>query len=209
MRMPNSDVGLRRHLIVGLGNPGEKYRSTRHNVGFMVVDRVAETNNISLAKQKFQAVFGAGRINDVPVVIAQPMTFMNRSGTAVKSLSDFCGLKSTDIIVIHDDLDLALGAIRIKEKGGHGGHNGLRSVMEVCGTDAFMRIRVGIGRPPGTQAASEYVLDQFDTEQKSQLSHIVNMAAEAVEFILFQGAAAAKNRFHQKSNLKPYLGREL
>ncbi len=145
------------HLVVGLGNPGPEYAGTRHNAGFRVVERLAEDFGIPLAHERCQALFGSGSIRGVAVVLAKPMAFMNRSGPPVKGLIDFLGISSGRTVVIHDDLDLALGRLKIKEKGGHGGHKGVRSLMDAVGGGDFIRVRIGIGRsrlPDGLQPAS-------------------------------------------------------
>ena len=160
-------------LIVGLGNPGEEYRYTRHNMGFVVVDRFAEANQILLDRRKFDVVFGRGKVGTQPIILAQPMTFMNRCGPAVRDLTRFFGLSAQDVLVIHDDIDLVFGKIRIKEKGGDGGHNGVKSLIEAWGGGAFTRLRVGIGRPQTRQAIRAYVLGRFDAQQEALLEDVI------------------------------------
>ncbi len=145
-------------LIVGLGNPGEEYRFTRHNMGFMVVDRLAQARQIPLAKRKFNVIFGRGKLGSLSVILAKPMTFMNQCGPAVKDLAHFFRLDTQDVTVIHDDIDLVFGKLQIKEKGGDGGHNGVKSLIEAWGSGAFTRLRIGIGRPQTQQAVRAYVL---------------------------------------------------
>ena len=196
-------------LIVGLGNPGEKYRLTRHNMGFMVVDRIAQTHRILLDRRRFKVIFGRGKVADRPVILAKPMTFMNLSGLAVKDLVSFFKLDTKEILVIHDDMDLVFGKIRIKQKGGDGGHNGVKSLIEACGSGAFVRLRVGIGRPQTRQEARAYVLGRFDTNQEKLLDDVITMAQDAVETLLLKGLPEAMNRFHGKTIPERNMGRRL
>jgi PTH1 family peptidyl-tRNA hydrolase len=196
-------------LIVGLGNPGERYRFTRHNTGFMVVDRLAQTNEILLGKRKFNAVFGRGKIEGLPAILVKPMTFMNQCGPAVRDLAHFFRLGIQDILVIHDDIDVVFGKLKIKEKGGDGGHNGVKSLIEALRSDEFTRIRVGIGRPQTEKDISPYVLERFDAEQETLLSDIISSARDAVETVLFKGVSEAMNRFHGKTISECNIGRRL
>jgi len=196
-------------LIVGMGNPGEEYRLTRHNVGFMVVDRLARRHGILLDKRHCESIFGLGMVKGRPVVLAKPMTFMNLSGTAVKDLASFLKLDTKEILVIHDDMDLIFGKIRIKQKGGDGGHNGVKSLIEAFGSGAFVRVRVGIGRPQTRQEAKAYVLGGFDTNQERLLDDVIDMAQDAVDTVLFKGLSEAMNRFHGKTIPERNIGRRL
>lgn len=196
-------------LIVGLGNPGEKYRFARHNTGFMVVDRLAQVHSISLGKRRFKVAFGLGKVGGRPVILAKPMTFMNLSGPAVKELARFFKLDTKEILVIHDDIDLVFGEIKIKQKGGDGGHNGVKSLIEACGSSGFARVRVGIGRPQPRQEVKAYVLGRFDAEQQRLLDDVITMAQDAVETILFKGLSEAMNRFHGKIIRQDDVGRKL
>ncbi len=190
------------HLVVGLGNPGSEYAGTRHNAGFRVVERLAEDFAIPLAHEKCQALFGSGSIRGVAVVLAKPMAFMNRSGPPVKGLIDFLGISSERTVVIHDDLDLALGRLKIKEKGGHGGHKGVRSLMDAVGGGDFIRVRIGIGRsrlPDGLQPDTvEYVLGCFSEQEEALLEPVLARACEAVVAVLCQGTREGMNRFNGK-----------
>lgn len=186
-------------LIVGLGNPGEKYRPTRHNVGFVVVDRLSEAHQLPLDKHKFDVVFGRGKVGRQPVILAQPMTFMNRCGPAVRDVAHFYKLGMQDVLVIHDDIDLVFGKMKIKEKGGDGGHNGVKSLIEAWGSGAFTRLRIGIGRPQTQQAVRAYVLARFDAQQEALLEDVIVGAQDAVETILFKGVREAMNQFHGKT----------
>jgi len=186
------------HLIVGLGNPGKAYRLTRHNVGFMVVDRLAHRHRISLNNRKFKSIFGLGKVNGRRVILAKPMTFMNLSGPAIRDLTHFFNLDKKNLLVIHDDIDLVFGKIKIKQKGGDGGHNGLKSLIEVFGSGAFARVRIGIGRPATGQEVKGYVLNSFDAQQEAVLDEVITMAQDAVETLLLKGLKEGMNRFSRK-----------
>jgi len=185
-------------LIVGLGNPGEAYRLTRHNIGFMVVDRLAYRHRILVDKRRLKAVFGLGRVDGRPVILAKPMTFMNLSGPAVRNLAHFFHLDAKDLLVIHDDIDLVFGKIKIKQKGGDGGHNGLKSLIEAFGSGVFARVRIGIGRPDTKVEVKGYVLNRFDAQQEAVLDEVITMAQDAVETILLKGLTEGMNRFSRK-----------
>jgi PTH1 family peptidyl-tRNA hydrolase len=196
-------------LIVGLGNPGDEYRLTRHNLGFMVVDRLAKIHQIPLRRSEFEVLFGCGRVGKRPVALAKPMTFMNRVGPAISNLGRLFALDLQDILVIHDDIDILFGKIKIKEKGGDGGHNGVKSLISAWGSDTFTRVRVGIGRPQNRQDISSSVLQRFDTEQERRLSDVISTAQDAVETVLFKGVSEAMNRFHGKTISESNVGRRL
>ncbi|MBW2317712.1 MAG: aminoacyl-tRNA hydrolase [Deltaproteobacteria bacterium] len=199
----------RTRLIVGLGNPGEKYQFTRHNIGFMVVDHLAQDWRLALDKQKFDTAFGRGKVENLPVILAKPMTFMNRVGPAVRNLAHFFRLETQDITVIHDDLDLVFGTLKIKEKGGDGGHNGVKSLIAAFGTDAFTRIRIGIGRPQDEQEITNYVLSKFDAKQEGLIQDIIMAGQDAVEIVLSKGVSEAMDRFHGKKIPESNVGRKL
>ncbi len=196
-------------LIVGLGNPGVAYRLTRHNVGYMVVDRLALRHGISLDKQRFKSVFGSGKVDGRHVILAKPMTFMNLSGPSVRDLATFFDLDTENVLVIHDDIDVVFGKLKIKEKGGDGGHNGVRSLIVTWGSDEFVRIRIGIGRPQMDNDVSAYVLGRFDAEQEKQLSDVISTAEHAVKTVLVEGVSEAMNRFHGKTISERNVGRRL
>ena len=183
-------------LIVGLGNPGKAYRRTRHNIGFMVVDRLATVHGISMGENRFDTVFGQGNMGHLPVVLAKPMTFMNRVGPAVSNLIRAFALDTQDILVIHDDVDIVFGKLKIKGKGGDGGHNGVKSLIAALESDVFLRIRVGIGRPETGQDMSAYVLAEFDDQQRALLEAVILTAQTAAETVLFKGLSEAMNQFH-------------
>jgi PTH1 family peptidyl-tRNA hydrolase len=186
-------------LVVGLGNPGPRYAATRHNIGFRVLDRLAAEFAIAVSREKFTAVFGRGRIEDIDVVLAKPLAFMNRSGPPVRSLAEFFRISSQDLLVIHDDIDLDYGRIKIKEKGGHGGHNGVRSLIDAFGGGGFTRLRLGIGRSgTGEQPVADYVLDHFSRSEAAELPRIIERARDAVVTILCMGTRIGMNQFNTK-----------
>jgi PTH1 family peptidyl-tRNA hydrolase len=187
-------------LVVGLGNPGPAYSLTRHNAGFLVVDRLARQWGISLDEQRFESLLGVGRVQGKPVILAKPMTYMNLSGPAVHELAHFFNLDREDILAIHDDLDLVFGKIKIKQKGGDGGHKGVKSLIEAFGSGEFDRLRIGIGRPESGQESRDYVLSTFDAHQETLLEDVISAAQDAVETILFKGVTEAMNRFHGREN---------
>jgi len=167
--------------IIGLGNPGPKYEKTRHNVGFMVIDELLERHNWKLNKEKYKGSHTVERLNGEKLVLLKPLTFMNLSGDAVKPLMDYYNLSPEDIVVIYDDLDLPPGKIRLRQKGGHGGHNGMRSIIDHLGTKDFPRIRIGVGRPTGSKSVSDHVLSPFSKEESQDVTDSVKKAADACE----------------------------
>jgi len=189
-------------IIVGLGNPGISYRMTRHNIGFQGVDRLAKINHISIRTKRFKSLYGTGWIDSQQVILAKPMTFMNRSGEAVKKAADFFHLGIEDLIVVHDDLDLPFGKLRFKQRGGDGGHQGIRSIIESMGGNNFLRLKVGIGRPPEGMEPAEYVLEVFNKIEESRLDQILFQAAESLKIMLLEGLETAMNRFQKKSRAR-------
>ena len=186
-------------LIVGLGNPGRKYKFTRHNIGFRVIDRLSKTLSIPLDKKRMMAVWGKGIWENYKVVLAQPQTFMNLSGESVVRLVKFLRIETDNVIIIHDDLDLGFGQIRVREKGGDAGHKGVRSTIDSLGRNEFIRVRLGISRPDDKGEGKDYVLGDFDEPQKKNLNIFLDQAQEAVKTIIFEGSAQAMNRFNRKS----------
>ncbi len=186
------------HLIVGLGNPGPAYASTRHNVGFMVIDRLVRECGLAACSSRFNAEITHGDIAGLPVLAAKPLAYMNRSGEPVGEIVRMHGIQCEDMIVIHDDIDLAYERLKIKEKGGDGGHNGLRSLIDALGTDDFVRVRMGVGRPEGDIGVVDYVLGEFDSYQRTTLEPFLSRAIEAAGAILCEGAKEAMNRFNRK-----------
>jgi PTH1 family peptidyl-tRNA hydrolase len=185
-------------IIVGLGNPGRKYERTRHNAGFMALDELAKDLHVDVAQDKYHALIGKARLDSEPAVLAKPQTYMNDSGrVAAAILRDYYG-EVSDLIVIHDELDLPLGVIRVKIGGGHGGHNGLRSLIEQLGSPDFGRVRIGIGRPASNIDPADYVLSPFLAEERPIASEAVSRAAEAVSLIVAKGLPWAMNIVNQR-----------
>ena len=198
---PINTVGMpsqRLSLVAGLGNPGAAYANTRHNAGFMVADKIAAEFSIEIDKRKFETIFGRGRIDRTPVVLAKPTSFMNRSGRPLKMLADFFKIPSEAVLVIHDDIDLAFGRLKIKEKGGHGGHNGIRSLIDAFGNDDFVRLRIGVGRSGFDISVSDHVLSKFSGQENESLAQIIATARDAVVMILCKGTKAGMNQFNSK-----------
>ena len=185
-----------RWLIAGLGNPGPDYASHRHNAGFMVADVLAGRIGARFRAGKFQAAVGDGRLAGHPVTLAKPLTYMNLSGGPVSGLGKFYKLPPGQLVVIHDELDIPFGAIRLKLGGGDNGHNGLRSISASLGTREYYRVRFGIGRPPGRMDPAAFVLRDFSAAERKELPFLLDRAADAVEVLLSQGLAAAQNTFH-------------
>jgi peptidyl-tRNA hydrolase, PTH1 family len=184
------------YLIVGLGNPGREYRETRHNVGFMLVDRLAVKMNARFTRLQSKALIASALYNDRKVILAKPQTFMNLSGQSVQGLVHFYKLPLTNLLLVHDDLDLPLGTIRIRPDGGSAGQKGMASTQERLGTDEFARIRLGIGRPPGQMQAPDYVLQDFSKGDMVVVSETLNRAVEAVLTFVTEGLNAAMNKFN-------------
>jgi peptidyl-tRNA hydrolase, PTH1 family len=190
-------------LIAGLGNPGIRYRMSRHNAGSLVLDQLALQQNISIDQNLFDAHIGKGKIAGSPVLLVQPQTFMNLSGIAIRKLADYFRIDLEDLIVVHDDLDLPFQTIRLKAGGGHGGHKGLISIMDHLGGQDFIRVRFGIGRPARKTMVEGYVLEPFSKEEMGCLPQLTTKAAEAVTDILTSGIQAAMEKHHgeEKTNL--------
>jgi PTH1 family peptidyl-tRNA hydrolase len=184
-------------LVVGLGNPGENYARTRHNLGFMVADLLAARLGAKFkAHKRSGAEILTGRLAGRSVVLAKPRCYMNESGRQVGPLAKFYSVPPADIIVIHDDLDLDFGGIRLKFGGGEGGHNGLRSVASALGTKDFQRVRIGIGRPPGRKDPAAYVLENFNAAERADVPTLCEQAADATELLIELGLEPAQNRVH-------------
>ncbi len=186
-------------LITGLGNPGDRYKFTRHNMGFLVVDHLAASCEIDLGMKKFDARYGRGSIESTPVLLAEPQAFMNLSGFAIQRLIDYFKIEIKELVVIHDDLDLPFGTIRLKYGGGHGGHKGLMSIIEQTGSRDFTRVRMGIGKPVYKGMVDDYVLQIFSKEEFADLPDIVEQAASAIKELLSSGIQAAMNQYHGKT----------
>ena len=184
-------------LVVGLGNPGPQYAKTRHNVGFMVADLLAGRMGAAFkVHKKSGAEIVTGRLAHRPVVLAKPRTYMNESGRQVGPLAKFYSVSPADLIVIHDELDIDFGQIRLKLGGGEGGHKGLRSVANALGTKDFQRVRIGIGRPPGRKDPAAFVLESFSAAERPEVPTLCEMAADATELLIESGLEPAQNQVH-------------
>jgi PTH1 family peptidyl-tRNA hydrolase len=184
-------------LVVGLGNPGENYARTRHNLGFMVADLLAARMGAKFkAHKRSGAEVITGRLAGHSVVLAKPRCYMNESGRQVGPLAKFYSVSPADIIVIHDELDLEFGCIRLKFGGGEGGHNGVRSLVSALGTTDFQRVRIGIGRPPGRKDPAAFVLENFTATERADVPTICEQAADATELLIELGLEPAQNRVH-------------
>lgn len=184
-------------LIAGLGNPGRSYSQHRHNIGFHVLDELACRHGIELRKRAFNALTGSGSIAGQAVLLAKPETFMNLSGDSVIPLLGYYKLELDDLIVVHDDLDIECGRLKLAAKGGHGGHNGIRSIMDASGGEGgFLRVRIGIGRPPAGMDPASFVLSRFADAELEEVGRTIKLAADAVEAILKEGLARAQQQYH-------------
>jgi PTH1 family peptidyl-tRNA hydrolase len=185
-----------RWIIAGLGNPGPEYAGNRHNAGYLVVDLLAERMGGKFKAHRTRNEVADGRLAGFPVTLAKPRTFMNTSGGPVAALASFYKVPPERVVVVHDELDIAFGAIRLKLGGGDNGHNGLRSITRSLGTNDYYRVRFGIGRPPGRMDAATFVLRDFSTPERKELPLLIDRCADAVETLLSKGMAAAQNEFH-------------
>ncbi len=188
-------------LLVGLGNPGEKYQMTRHNVGFMLAEEVAGRSGISMKKKGYQGLYGVGRVASQETTILLPQTFMNLSGVSVNAAFQSLGGSPGDLIVAHDDLDIPFGALRIRPEGGHGGHNGIRSICSVMGTGEFIRIKIGVGRPEYGDVTG-HVLGRFSADERAVLPTLLERIADAAEEILRNGVKSAMNLYNSSNLLE-------
>ena len=184
------------YLIAGLGNPGPQYRQHRHNVGFMILDTMAKQVNIPLRRVSFHALVGSGTLEEKRLILAKPQTYMNDSGQAVASLLHFYKIPLDHLLVVHDDLDLPFGTLRLRPMGGTGGQRGMESIVKLLGTNEFARLRVGIGRPPGRMDPRDYVLHDFDPPQLEILPEVLQTAVEAIRLFLNAGIEQAMNTFN-------------
>jgi PTH1 family peptidyl-tRNA hydrolase len=183
-------------LVIGLGNPGAQYAGNRHNAGYLVLDVLAERAGSKFKRHKARADVLESRIAGERAVLAKPWSYMNESGGPVSALRDFFKVPVEQIVVVHDELDLAPGAIRLKQGGGDNGHNGLRSLRRSLGSGEFFRVRLGIGRPPGRQDPADFVLRDYSAADRKDLGVQLERAADAIETLLGQGLAAAQNAFN-------------
>ena len=191
----------RLRLVVGLGNPGNKYENTRHNAGFMVADKIARDFNIALNKTKFDTIYGRGFIEDVDVLLVKPMAYMNRSGPPLQKLAHYFRIPGEDMLLIHDDIDLAFGRLKIKEKGGHGGHNGIRSIMDAFGGGDFGRLRIGVGRSGAGENVTDHVLGRFSNDKAEMVARVITVARDAAVTVLCEGMKVGMNAFNRRDLL--------
>jgi peptidyl-tRNA hydrolase, PTH1 family len=184
-------------LVVGLGNPGKQYERTRHNLGFMIIEQLARQNQVAIKKKLCEALVGEWSNNEENILLVKPQSYMNHSGESVKALLGHFGLAPEDLIVIHDDLDLPFGRIRIRPTGGAGGHRGVLSIMESLAAGQFYRVRVGIGRPPDGVDAVDFVLENFTLQEVDPLDELISRASEAVVSLLREGERRAMEQYNR------------
>jgi len=183
-------------LIVGLGNPGREYAENRHNVGFDCVDLLAGKHGIALSKSQHKARLGTGQVAGRRAILAEPQTYVNSSGEAVGAVARYYKVAPEDVLVIYDDLDLPQGTIRLRPGGSSGGHNGIKSIVDHLGTQAFPRVRIGIGRPPGRMEPKDYVLQDFSAAEREGMVEVYDRVVDAVETFIREGIREAMNRFN-------------
>lgn len=188
------------YIIVGLGNPGKQYEHTRHNVGFEVIDRLAEKHDILMTERKHRAFCGKGLIGGQKVMLVKPQTFMNLSGESVKSAVEFYQIGMDELIVVYDDVSLSPGQLRIRRAGSAGGHNGIKNIIAQLGTQEFPRVKVGVGEKPERMDLADYVLSHFSKGEWEMMEEAFKEAADAVEVMIADGVDAAMNRFNAKKN---------
>ena len=193
---PRQQLSNTAFLVVGLGNPGPGYAGNRHNVGQMVIDILAKRQSANLKSHKANAAVAETKLGSVRLILAKPLSYMNTSGGPVANLAKFYDVPAENVIVIHDELDIPADEVRIKFSGGHAGHNGLRDIISALNTNDFIRVRVGIGRPPGQMETAAYVLKDFSSAEKKSLPVTLEIAADAVEAIATKGLQAAQQEFH-------------
>ena len=188
------------YIIAGLGNPGKEYENTRHNIGFDVIDRLSEEENIAVMESKHKALIGKGYVAGQKVILAKPQTFMNLSGESIREIVDYYKVDDTaELIVISDDISLDVGQIRIRKKGSAGGHNGIKNIIANLGTDHFMRVKVGVGEKPKNWDLADYVLSPFTKDERPLVNLAIEHAAKAIEQMLNGDVDAAMNEYNRKS----------
>ncbi len=186
------------NLIVGLGNPGNKYEGTRHNIGFSFIDFFSKQTESTITESKFQSLIGSKNISEQKFILMKPQTYMNDSGEAVKEIKNFYKISPSQIIVIYDDLDLDVGQIKIKNTGSSGGHNGINSIINNIGSNEFTRIRIGIGKPKEKSMTNKYVLSKFSKDDQKIINDINDLAKEIIYSIVFKSISFAMNTFNSK-----------
>ena len=189
------------YIIVGLGNPGKEYQNTRHNIGFDVIDRLAEEEHISLLEKKHKAIIGKGVVAGVKCILAKPVTYMNLSGESVRELIDYYKVdEETELIVVSDDISLDVESIRVRKKGSAGGHNGLKSIIGHLGHDTFMRVKMGVGEKPKGWDLADYVLGHFSALEREVMDEACGRATEAIRTMVSGDPDGAMNRFNVKNS---------
>ena len=183
-------------LIIGLGNPGAEYRQNRHNIGFMVIDQLAQVLSIPLQRVKFKAITGTGKFEGRRVILAKPQTYMNASGESVGPLSRYFKVPLNQLMVVHDDLDIPFGSLRIRPMGGTSGQKGMKSIVEKLGSQDFPRMRIGIGRPPGRMDPADYVLQNFKNDELATRDEVLDSATAAIKLFILEGLDKAMNTFN-------------
>ena len=192
------------YIIVGLGNPGKEYQNTRHNIGFDVIDRLAEEEHISVLEKKHKAIIGKGVVAGVKCILAKPVTYMNLSGESVRELIDYYKVDAeAELIVVSDDISLDVGSIRVRKKGSAGGHNGIKSVLAHVGDEHFTRVRIGIGRPLPGWSVIDHVLAPFPSEEVPKIREAIEYLLPAVETIVTEGTDLAMNKYNPRKQKKP------
>ncbi len=191
------------YIIAGLGNPTKEYEKTRHNAGFDAIDVLAEKHGIQITERKYKAFCGTGFIGGERVLLAKPQTFMNASGESLREAADFYKIRPEQVIVIYDDISLRVGQLRIRTKGSAGGHNGIKSIIAHLGSQDFPRIKIGVGAKPDRMDLADYVLSRFSQTDRQMMEDAFQDAADAVEFMLADGADAAMNRYNRKKSNTP------
>lgn len=188
-------------LIIGLGNPGDEYKNNRHNVGFILIDKIAQELSLNFDNNKKKSLYARGKSKDIEYILLKPQTFMNLSGESAIYVSKFFNVKLEDIIVIYDDMDIPFGSFKIKKGGSSGGHNGIKSLISHLQSDDFTRIRIGIGRPSAGKKVNDYVLSNFSKKEREELDTVIaNDVIEAVKVALFESPVIAQNKYNKKIN---------
>jgi PTH1 family peptidyl-tRNA hydrolase len=196
-----SPISINSYLFIGLGNPGRDYKNTRHNIGFLVIDNLADRLSIKINRVKNKALIGSGLYLQKKVILAKPQTYMNLSGQSAASLVRFFNLSLEHTVIIHDDLDLPFGTLRLRPSGSSGGQKGINSVIQMLGTDQIPRMRMGIGRPPGRMSPIDYVLQRFSQQEESMLDDIIDRACQACLSYIDLGIEQTMSRFNQSQSI--------
>lgn len=190
-------------LVIGLGNPGEEYKNHRHNIGFIIIDQLAQNLSLKFDNNKKKSLFTRAKLNNTDFILLKPQTFMNLSGESAIYISKFFNIKPEDIIVIYDDMDIPFGTFKIKKGGSSGGHNGIKSLIAQLQTDDFIRLRVGIGRPSFGKKVNDYVLSSFSKSERENIDNdLGENVIEAIKTILFESYTIAQNKYNKRINNK-------